>query len=126
MSDNFLDSSRWYEFYDQNLIAQAGDLPNSYIPIPDQLIGTDSADYVAIAVDSIKAKPNWRLGIFAQFYCLTSFSNAVEFYRCSIPLRIPKVIQIPKIQPSYSIRLVIPVWHEDMNINVKTFLSVIV
>jgi hypothetical protein len=126
MSVNFLDPDRWFEFYNQNITAESGVIINSYVPIPDILIGTSSADFIAIAVDSINAKPNWRLGLFAQFYVLTSFSSAVEFYRTGIPLRIPKVIEVPKIQSQYSIRLVIPTWHEDMIINVKEFLTAVI
>lgn len=126
MSVNFLDADKWINFYDANILAANGVLPNSYEPIPDISVGTSSADFIAIAVDSVNAKPNWRLGLFAQFYVLTSFSNAVEFYRTAIPLRIPKVIEVPKIQPQYSIRLVIPTWHEDVIINVKEYLNVIV
>jgi hypothetical protein len=125
MSINFLDADKWYEFYDANITAATGVLLNSYVPIPDIAVGTSSADYVAIAMDSVNAKPNWRLGLFAQFYVLTSFANEVEFFRTAIPLRIPKVIAVPKIQTQYSIRLVIPIWHEDAVINVKEFLSAI-
>jgi hypothetical protein len=125
MSVNFLDASKWQEFYDANITATDGVLPNSYNPIPDILVGTSSADYLAIAIDSINAQPRWRLGVFLQLYVLTSFSEAVEFYRTAIPLRIPKVIEVPKIQPQYSIRLVVPTWHQDIIVNVKEYLNVI-
>jgi len=125
MSVNFLDADKWIDLYDGNITAQDGVLLNSYEPIPDILVGTSSADYIAISVDSINAKPNWRLGVFLQLSVLTSFSGAVEFYRTGIPLRIPKVIEIPKIQEQYSIRFVVPTWHQDIIINVKEYLSVI-
>jgi len=105
MSVNFLDASKWLDFYDANITAANGVLLNSYEPIPDILVGTSSADYIAIAVDSINAKPQWRLGVFTQFYVLTSFSNAVEFYRTGIPLRIPKVIEVRR----YSLNI-LSVW----------------
>ena len=126
MSVNFLDADKWVDFYNGNITAIDGVLLNSYEPIPDILVGTTSADFIAISVDSINAKPNWRLGLFIQLYVLTSFSDAVEFYRSAIPLRIPKIIEVPKIQPQYSIRLVVPTWHQDIIINVKEYLNVIV
>jgi hypothetical protein len=126
MSVNFLDASKWVDCFDANITAQEGMYLNSYIPIPDILVGTSSADYLAISVESINARPQWRLGLFLQLYVLTSFAEAVEFYRTAIPLRIPKVIEVPKIQPQYSIRLSVPTWHQDIIVDVKEYLNVIV
>lgn len=120
----FVDRLNWDSLYKATLIAEQGNFPNSYVPIPDITMATNS-NYLLVGTNNPRARPNWRLGVTVSvglpIYASESsvFGAPSQIYYQPTKLGQLTLIHWERYNPRpYTITVSIPHWHEELRLEV--------
>lgn len=118
----------WNYIFRRTIEARDGDIPNSFIPIPDEVIACQS-NLVLIGCRSPKTIPlTWKVGCWASLNLgiipdsTTDFPPFVRVIREAIPFRIFHLLAAPRYPPgNFYLRLEFPYWIESIYIEALAY-----
>lgn len=110
-----LDANSWARTYSTSLIAKPVMGQRGFAPIPEHRIPLEFDKHALIVgASSFKTKPTWKLAFWLFMTLRVEGVGRVDYFKASVPLGLNLIIY-PKVSTKYTLKAIIPDWHQEMN-----------